>query len=307
MIRNLVIYVLIIALTLPSLYITQLFKPTVYVKPFSTSAVPLYGGILLDNDDAEKILNEKYKLSLKDIIIPYNVIYVIAPLELVGLYFNNTFYPKIKYDPETWEEINELFNKAYREEPDNCYMVVSPRYNELIIIGFREEVNIVHDPYYESKPHLLLYLGDNKFEKNFKWVSVLPLTIMDLDPNVTTFYIDLRLTNKTYDKNELISNFTLEIEEEEQLIEKHKDDPWILYEGPRVPGKIIYVDDWPVTITPRHEICNIVGDNYIVDQCLMYPTHLGTGYNGIWIVIHTYLGDSYAVEQVEIFLERLND
>ena len=230
------------------------------------------------------------------------MVYFIVPLVDIGVYIDGKVY--IRDETSNWERIISLFRETSNKNHIRCGIVVSPIYTKLMIIGSTKELKLVHNPLTESKPRLILYIN-GKVYNEFKWVMVLPLTIMDLDPSITTFYIVLRENNETYASNKVYNILLEGIENRRATIEENKGKPWILYEGPRKEGVITYINNWPVILLPEHDICNIVGQNNVgIDYCIKYPTHVATGKGNIWIIVHTYLGDQYGLEQIRVFIEK---
>ncbi len=297
------IIVIVLLLLIPSIYASSLlYRPTIYINPISTHAA--VAGILVDEETAKNFL-ERIGLSIDDIILDSKYTYFIMPIMRYGYYINNTLY--LKDNTSDLEKVSKYFNKLYREDPsrNDIFIVVKPINNTLIIIGTKDKLNLTCNPAICTRPRYILF-KNNKLYRDFELVISVPQSITDLAHSIATFYIEISVTNEDYNKAKLEDMFKQEIKDTKQWIEENKDKPWILAEGPRKPPEIIYINDWPVILTPQHEICKISSNQPPgIECCIIYGTHSATGIRNIWIIIHSYLGDEAVIAQWKVILNKV--
>jgi len=296
--RYLLTAVTILVLLIAFLVLRQSIVPKFKILPLSTSAAYDPGALVISEEDAERILN-RLGLSTNDIVIKGKKVIYLVPLVCIGYYVNGTFYSK--------EEISEILSR-YRinstESYSNIgiYMVLKPNWNSLFIFIGTEDM--ATKPLRSNPPSIILEPENNVTYDNSRRV-IYPSTVYGLSGAIARIAIYIEngepkdLKSQRHELEEEIRDY---LKDQMEEIKKYGNLSIFKWNGPRIPGKLIYINNWPVYFRPMHDVCD---DHFTHRICFTMFSVASTTYRNVRVVIQCLTNDDDTLNQMNIILNKL--
>ncbi len=252
----------------------------------------VYGALLIDEEKANKILG-RIGLSIDDIVIMGDTVYYLVPLHPIGYYYNGTLC--------SFGSLCSEFIRGFHREYEYRIVLV-PNWSRLLILIGSDELELTR---LITKPLPLIIDPTTNTTYDLHRRVIYPDNVFTISNTIAYIVIEVgsrRQTNTSIQRQAVENVIREYIEREYSWIVGNSSKSITDYIGPRIPGKLIYINDWPVYFRPIHDVCD---DHIFLKKCFTMYSESFTRYGNVSIRIQSLSSDQDVIDQMKIFLNRI--